>query len=95
MKTGICSICGEPVTRANPCAGGHKIIEFRFDVNEERHKRATQEERQEYLTRLFELSSIATTDYGADVDWSDSFHWIIRVPEQHEESVRQLLGAGK
>lgn len=67
------------------------MIEFRFDIDERKHENATADERMEYMTRLFQISSIATTDYGAVINWSNPFHWIIRVPEDNAEKVRQLF----
>lgn len=67
------------------------MVEIRVDVDPEKLKAATQDERQEFITALFCAASKATTEYGADVDFSDAHHWIITMPEQHESKVRALL----
>lgn len=67
------------------------MIEIRVDVDEEKHAQASQQERSEFLTSLFETGSRLTADYGARIDFSDPFHWVIKVPVQHENAVRGLL----
>jgi hypothetical protein len=67
------------------------MIEIRVDVDPDKLHAATPQERQEFQTWLFNAASIATSDYGAKVDFSDVHHWIISVPDDVEHNVRRLL----
>jgi len=52
-------------------------MEIRIDIDKKLLHAATQQERQDFQTALFCAASTATADYGAEVDFSDTMHWII------------------
>jgi len=66
-------------------------MEIRIDIDAEKQKAATQEERQEFLTALFSVASRATADYGAQVDFSDTHHWVISFPDEYAPQVSVLF----
>lgn len=70
---------------------GAQIMQMRIDIDAEKQKAATQDERQEFLTALFSAASVATADYGAHVDFSDSHHWVITFPDEYEPRVSALF----
>lgn len=70
-------------------------MEIRIDIDAEKQKAATQDERQEFLTALFTVASQATADYGAHVDFSDAHHWVITFPDEYEPQVSALLAGQK
>ena len=70
-----------------------EMIEIRVDVDEEKHKAASEQERQAFILLWFDVGSQLTADYGATIDFSDPFHWVIKVPAQYEQTARKLLNA--
>lgn len=68
-------------------------MEIRIDIDAEKQKAATQQERQDFLTALFFTASKASADYGAQVDFSDSHHWIITFQDEYEPQVSALFAA--
>lgn len=68
-------------------------MEIRIDIDAEKQKAATQQERDEFLTGLFCAASKATSDYGAQVDFSDPHHWVITFPDEFEPAVSSLFGS--
>lgn len=70
-------------------------MQIRIDIDEEKQKVATQNERQGFLTALFSVASQATADYGAHVDFSDAHHWVITFPDEYEPQVSALFSAQK
>jgi hypothetical protein len=67
------------------------MIEIKIDIDEVKLREASRQELDDFMTARFELGSIATSWYGAEIIWDDPLHWIVRVPEQHAEDVRKLL----
>lgn len=66
-------------------------MQITIDIDKEKQKVATQNERDQFLTALFCACSTATADYGAQVDFSDSHHWIITFPDEYEPVVSALF----
>lgn len=66
-------------------------MEIRIDIDAEKQKAATQQERDDFLAALFCAASTATADYGARVDFSDAHHWVISFPDEYEPLVSALL----
>jgi hypothetical protein len=66
-------------------------MEIRIDIDEELLKAAGDQERREFMAALFFAASRATSAYGAVVDFEDSHHWVITVPDRFEPLTRQLL----
>ena len=66
-------------------------MKITIDIDGEKQKAATQAERDEFLTALFCACSTATADYGAQVDFSDSHHWIVTFPDEYEPAVSALF----
>lgn len=68
-------------------------MEIRIDIDGEKQKAATQQERQDFLTALLTVASKATAGYGAQVDFSDAHHWLITFPDEYQPEVSALFAA--